>query len=412
MLTRSFLLSVVAATIFGVAASMFLPTVLLNPAWADDDDGDGDDDDDDDDDRPLPRAELVVSGLSDAQTAILERSGFVVVRAVQSELLRDRVTHIFGPRGRTANAALLEVRRIAPNAIAARNDRYVRSRVDRYRPQGEPCGDSCAHFSLTGWTAKFKACPVPVAIGVIDTRVDDTHPALAGAEIEVHTVRRAGHRPSDSAHGTGVVSLLLGQGGAGVVGILPRAKVVAVDPFHRTGSSDATEAFDLIAAFDVLSARNVRVINMSLSGPGNALVEQGIRRLVEQGTTLVAAAGPSSAAGTGYPARYDGVVAVSSVDAALRASRLSARGDHISYAGPGVGIAVAAPDGKSRLATGTSFAAPFVSAAAAIARSRAPGANAATVDDLLRDRARDLGPPGRDPIFGWGLIQFPDLGAC
>lgn len=389
------------------------PDMIVSPAHADDNDDDGDDDDDDDDDdRPRPRLELIVTGLSDADLAVLARRGFTVTRSVESALLQERVSRILAPSGRSAAASLHAIRQIAPAALLARNDRYVRPRVDLYRPQGEPCGAICPQFNLTGWTAKLRSCALPLPIGVIDTRVDTAHPALVGARLETHTVRRNDRRPSDAAHGTGVVSLIVGQGEAGIEGVVPGATIIAVDPFHRSGASDATDAFDLVAALDILAERGVRIVNLSLSGPGNAVLEEGIRRLIARGTIIIAAAGPTSAAGQGFPARYDGVVAVASVDAALKPSRLSARGSHISYAGPGVGLSVASPGGTTRLASGTSFAAPFVSAAFAVARSSDLDASQSQIVEQLRGTAKDLGAPGRDPIFGWGLIQFPVLETC
>ncbi|MCC7253279.1 MAG: S8 family serine peptidase [Hyphomicrobium sp.] len=238
-----------------------------------------------------------------------------------------------------------------------------------------------------------------------------SHPILAGAEIELETVRRADRRPSDPAHGTGVVSVLVGRPGSRVVGIAPRAKVIAVDAFHRAGRTDATDAFDLIAALDVLAARGARVINMSLSGPENVLLQRAVARFAERGTTIVAAAGTPSGTGSGYPARYEGVFAVAAIDQSMRPSRLSARGAHIVLSAPGVGIPVAAPGGTSRLASGTSFATPFVSAAVAVAKAQAGGDSAATAA-TLQALAKDLGAPGRDAVFGWGLVQFPPIGGC
>lgn len=387
-------------------------------AWADDDDDDdnddndddddGDDDDDDDDDA---RTELIISGLTPEDVNALTRRGFLVTQAAQSDLLSEQINRVLAPQGLGPTAALREVSRLAPEATGARNDLFLRSPVGTYQPQGEPCGESCKPFALTSWTPVFLTCALAAPIGVVDTGVDLSHPALAGAEIEIETVRRADRRPSDRAHGTGVVSLFVGQPGSRVVGIAPRAKVIAVDVFHRVGNTDATDAFDLISALDVLAARGARVINMSLSGPENALLRRAVARLADHGMTIVAAAGTPSGTRSGYPARYDGVFAVAAVDQSLKPSRLSARGNHIALSAPGIGIPVAAPGGHSRLASGTSFATPFVSAALAIAKTQAGGDGRVTIE-TLQSLAKDLGAPGRDPIFGWGLVQFPPMKGC
>lgn len=409
MSQRLFIFAMLA--MFAVLTSAAIPLLdsLQNPALADDDD---DDDNDDDDDRPRPRVELIISGLSDAEAAALQRRGFRVMQSALSGLLEEPVRRVLGPPGSTTNAALREIRRVAPSAVADRNSRYVRSTVGGYLPQGASCGDSCPHFVLTGWTSKYSGCQLPAPIGVIDTGIDESHPALSGAQIESATVRRSGRRPSGTGHGTAIVSLLVGQPRSSVAGLLPRARILAVDPFHRSGNEDVTDAFDLVAALDLLAARGVEVINMSLSGPPNSVLERGVQRLVRRGATIVAAAGSSSSASMGYPARYPGLIAVAAVDSTMKPSRLSARGAHIAYVGPGVGIPVAVPGGNSRLAAGTSFAAPFVAAAVAVARSQSDRDGKVAAIEGLQVSARDLGAQGRDPIFGWGLIQLPELSAC
>ena len=145
----------------------------------------------------------------------------------------------------------------------------------------------------------------------------------------------------------------------------------------------------------------------------NALLKSAISTAQQRGMRLVAAAGkPGANSNNGFPARYPGVIAVSAVDTRLRPSRHSIRGEHISFAAPGVGVVVAAPDQQVRLAEGTSFAAPFVTAAFAIADRKANvGENSDPVERLAA-KAKDLGAPGRDSIFGWGLVQFAGLAQC
>jgi subtilisin family serine protease len=276
---------------------------------------------------------------------------------------------------------------------------------------GEACGAGCEAFVMTGWKTNYLQCELPDVIGVIDTGVDPAHPSLTGANVELASVRRPDRRSSDPAHGTGVVSLLVGQPGSDVVGVLPKAKIIAVDAFHRSGKTDATDAFDLVAALDLLAERDVRIVNLSLAGPENAVLADAVAKYVDRGATLIAAAGPSSDKSGGYPAKYPGVIAVAAIDGEMRPSRLSARGTHIAYAGPGVGMTVASPGGKARLATGTSFAAPIVSAAFASAKSDAGGDSLKTVQ-TLQNLAKDLGAPGRDPVYGWGLVQFPSKPGC
>jgi hypothetical protein len=206
------------------------------------------------------------------------------------------------------------------------------------------------------------------------------------------------------------VSLLVGQPGSGIVGVLPQARVLAVDAFHRAGNGDAADVFDLVAALDWLVGNGASVINLSFSGPANPVMAEAVQRVTTRGVSVVAAAGRPDGGATGYPARYENVLAVSAIDVRLRPSRLSSRGAHISFAAPGVGLVVAAPRSSHRRVDGTSFAAPFVTAA--LAMSLGGKASGAEAIGRLRAQAKDLGAPGHDPIFGWGLIQFEAPKGC
>ena len=96
--------------------------------------------------------------------------------------------------------------------------------------------------------------------------------------------------------------------------------------------------------------------------------------------------------------------------AAARIYRQAVRGEHIAFAAAGVRLWTAASISGGRYRSGTSFATAFVTAAFAVARARDPEKPAAELIDALAARAVDLGQPGRDPIFGFGLVQ--SAGCC
>jgi subtilisin family serine protease len=101
------------------------------------------------------------------------------------------------------------------------------------------------------------------------------------------------------------------------------------------------------------------------------------------------------------------VVAVTAVDVRKRVFRQANQGDHIDFAAPGVRIWTAASISGGRFRSGTSYAAPFVSAMLAVARTQHPDDDVPQLVEKLADGAIDLGEPGRDATFGWGLIQAP-----
>jgi subtilisin family serine protease len=165
----------------------------------------------------------------------------------------------------------------------------------------------------------------------------------------------------------------------------------------------------MIAAINWLIENNVKVINMSLAGPDNAILNAVINAAHGQGAFIVAAAGNEGpAAAAVFPAGYDDVIAVSAIDHLRQPYRWSNRGAYIDYAALGVDVLTAQSRHSTGLESGTSLAAPVVSAALACLLASikdAPGLDRSTLLSRLADTAIDLGPKGKDPIFGVGLIE-------
>ena len=274
------------------------------------------------------------------------------------------------------------------------------------RDGGAVCaGTGCDARTLVGWVEpdddEDDLCVSSPVIGLVDTRIDPSHAALAGQDIELLPPTGSG---SDSDHGTAIASLLVGKAAAGTSGLLPRAKLVTVDAFSKGRSTDdRSDVLSLVRAIEALSARGVKVINLSLAGPPNPLLQRAIDAASKAGILIIAAAGNEGPASEPvYPAAYSGVIAVTAVDRNLAVYRRANRGDYVDIAAPGVEVPVASGASGVTLRSGTSYAAPFVAATAA---ALSVGRSAETVRALLNDAARDLGPPGRDPTFGWGLLQ-------
>jgi subtilisin family serine protease len=406
-------------TLAFAAALVWTATEVAVPAWspaalADDDDDGRDDDDDDADDQRRSRAsrtEILAEGLSAADIDRLLTRGFTLLRTRRVELLGADLARLRVPPRLGRQQALDMARSIAPSGRFSGNDLYRRFLHRAHRPSGSACGMRCQAFEATAWTQAAGRCAIDIPIGVVDTSVDLAHPSLAGARIALRTIRSPDRPPSEASHGTAVVSLLVGRPESEVVGIVPGARVLVADAFHGRGRASGADAYDLIAALDWLVSESVKLVNLSLSGPHNEHLQRAIARVQAQGVHMVAAAGqPDPAGALGYPARYPGVTAVSAVDSRLRPSRLAIRGEHIAFAAPGTDIAVARrPSGVDRV-HGTSFAAPFVSAAYAIGLAR--GYAIPEVTELLARSAKDLGAPGRDPVYGWGLLQYSGLPLC
>jgi subtilisin family serine protease len=244
---------------------------------------------------------------------------------------------------------------------------------------------------------------------MIDTGVNTDHPALRGQRLTVHQIELDDRAAAGRQHGTAIAAMLLGTIEGRVPGLLPNAELVAVEAFHSGAAGEQADAFSLAGAFDVLLREGVDVINLSFSGPANAVLERMVARATDAGIGLVAAAGNGGpGAPPAYPAAWPQVIAVTAVDSRERPYRQANQGPYVMLAAPGVNIWTAASVSGGRLRSGTSYAAPFVTAVLAVERLRAPMLSNEEVTQALLYCARDLGEAGFDPVFGHGLVSAPD----
>ena len=382
--------------------------------WNDDDDDDhgrriirSDDDDDDDDGGVTPVArpdrapdEIVVSNLNDGDLQTLLDAGFVLLQQAGAgpTVYRLRI-----PAGLTLQAARAEVQAL-PSGQNADFNHY-------YRGVQSACNDPhCVQLRQIAFP-EDAACAAPgVSIGVIDTGINQDHETFFGRDLTVIRVSNEAMEPSRAIHGTAVVALLIGAPEGRAPGLLPDSPVVAVDAFHRDGGDERADAFSLAAALDLLRSRDIRIVNMSLAGPDNTVLGDAVARIAAAGALVIASVGNSGPRlGPAYPAAYPSVVAVTAVDARGRIFRRAGRGEHVDIAAPGVSVWTAASISGARWKTGTSFATPFVTAAAAILTAQQPGIESSRLSRMLLENTQDLGDPGPDPVYGHGLLRMDGI---
>ena len=243
---------------------------------------------------------------------------------------------------------------------------------------------------------------LPLKIGVIDSLVDLSHPGLKSSKIEVENFTRRGAKQPES-HGTAVASIIAASG-TDYAGLIPNAEIFAASVFEEQRQyGDTANAVSLIRALDWLLSKNIDVVNVSMAGPPNKLLELALKKFRDKGIPVVAAAGNGGpAADPMFPAAYDGVIAVTAVDAQSRAFRMANRGSYVDLSALGVDVAHLKPGDGYGTSSGTSYAVPFVSAAVAIIKHQYPEADPA---QLLFESAKDLGEPGKDDVYGYGLVN-------
>jgi subtilisin family serine protease len=238
-----------------------------------------------------------------------------------------------------------------------------------------------------------------VLVAVVDSGVDASHPELAGS---VAGAFDAINQPGPlHKHGTSIAGLIAAHGT--IMGSAPAARILAVRVFGPTGNGNT---FDILKGLDYAAANGARVINMSFAGPADPITLRSLQAAAKRGIVLVAAvgnAGPKSP--PLYPGAYPEVIGVAGTDVNNKSSVFSNRGTHVSVAAPGTDLFVAIPDGAFEVASGTSFSAAEVSGIVAMMLERRGDLTPGDVRSILETTAQDIGPKGRDVMFGAGLVD-------
>lgn len=232
-------------------------------------------------------------------------------------------------------------------------------------------------------------------VGMIDTGLHSKHKALSSAKVTQRNFGR-GAELTPRNHGTAVASIMARTG---------TPTLYVADVF--SGPILFSDVESIVRAMDWLAGRGVSVINMSLAGPSNSLLAEAVKRLVANGHVIVAAVGNNGKEGEPlYPASYPDVVGVTAVDAKRRIFKNAYQGVSVDYAAVGVKIRAAAIRGHKKY-SGTSFASPVIAAFIAVRYQQPITSERTAVLQHLNTLVVDLGTPGRDPIFGIGVLPVP-----
>jgi Subtilase family len=349
----------------------------------------------DPDGNPIVRDEVLALAPSDAALAREESAGFSVVRVRALAGLGIRLLILQPPAGTTTARALEDLRRLDPAGTYDFDHIYMDSAdaaeaAGGTGPQGSPAPAAA--------TAGAPVSKITV-LGLIDGGVDAGQPLFHGARIHQHGCAGA-EVPSE--HGTAVASLMIGRA-AQFAGAAPGALLYAADVYCGRPTGGAVDA--IATAFAWMVQEGVPVINVSLVGPPNALLQQVVDRVLAEGSLIVAAVGNDGpAAPPLYPAAYPGVIGVTAVDAKRRVLFEAERGPQVMFAAPGADIEAARlPQGLAAV-RGTSFAAPLVAGLLARQLQRPDPESARLALKDLIGRAIHLGPSGRNSLYGYGLV--------
>lgn len=337
------------------------------------------------------QGEILATDASDVAIARAQGLGFLVVRDRVIEGLGQRLTVLRAAQGLGVEQALASLRAADPEGDYD------------YNHVMEEAAASAMPSGLVSSTDTAAAPPTRVRIGLIDTGVDRDAPPLKSAHVITKGFTQ-GEAVTGDAHGTAIASMLVGSDPK-LKALLPGATLYAAD-VYGTDDPDGGSSEAVIKALAWMVRENVPVINISLVGPPNRALEKAIATLSARGFTIVASVGNDGpSAPPLYPAAYPHVVGVTGVDRKQKVLLEANQGDQVDFAARGADVMVSTPDGELVKVRGTSFAAPVIAARLALEQAGpSPQQGSASLAGL-RSRAIDLGPRGRDPIYGDGLVD-------
>jgi len=217
----------------------------------------------------------------------------------------------------------------------------------------------------------------------------------------------------DNGHGTHVagIAAAASNNGVGVAGVAWGARVMPLKVLDNTGSGSES---DLAAAMVWAADHGARIINLSLGAPSpSSVMEDAVNYAYLNGVTVVAAAGNAGSLGVLYPAAYDNALAVASTNASNNRSSFSNYGPEIDLAAPGSSIFSTVPTGTCSYCdpsgydylSGTSMATPHVAGVAALLAGQPGFDSPDKIRIAMQSTALDLGDPGWDQFYGFGLVQ-------
>jgi hypothetical protein len=339
--------------------------------------------------------------------AIARRHRLVRVESQRFELMGATLYRWHIPNGRSVRSVTTELS--ADHGIGFAQPNYVYALQQQatagaavLTPQDEADSSQYALAKLHLPEAHGLAKGDKVLVAVIDSGIDTAHPELAGVVAGQFDALSSTEGPHP--HGTAIAGIIAAH--ARLIGAAPAVHILAVRAFGASASGTEGTTFNILKGLDWATGQGARIVNMSFAGPSDPLLGRGMANARQKGAILVAAAGNAGPKSPPlYPAADPNVIAVTATDANDQIFAEANHGSYIAVSAPGVDILVAAPGGAYQVASGTSFAAAYVSGVIALILERRPKLLPDAARRIVLETAKDLGPKGRDDEFGAGLVD-------
>ena len=223
-----------------------------------------------------------------------------------------------------------------------------------------------------------------------------------------------GNQTIDLSHGTfcaGIIGAGLNNG-IGMSGVLQYGNVYMIRCFYYDAQENGTVSDNYTISRAIRAAvdsYDADVISMSFgSKADDSVLREAINYARSKGVILVAASGNQGTAGSPleYPAAYNGVIGVGSVDEDYGISYFSTRNSSVDVVAPGGSVFSLMTNNRYGTGSGTSYATPYVAALAGMALSYDSNLSASEFEQFLKKTSTDLGTTGYDYTYGSGLINY------
>ncbi len=242
-----------------------------------------------------------------------------------------------------------------------------------------------------------------ILVGVVDTGINVTHPFLEGRitlENAYNYVVGNENVEDDNGHGTHVSGI--------IVDATPNLniKILPVKCMNEKGNGSY---LNIANAIKRAADAGVKVINYSAVGNHSQYKEEAVQYAIEKGVSVVVAAGNSGQSIDSKPvcpSHIEECIVAGSINQEDERAATSNYGEQLDLMAPGVDIRSAYLNGQYAYMTGTSMAAPYVTAAAAMLKLEYPSLTPSLIEEKLKQNARDLGEAGEDIYYGAGRLDL------
>jgi len=245
-----------------------------------------------------------------------------------------------------------------------------------------------------------------IIVAVVDTGVYLGHEDFQGKLVKGYNVLTdTNDAMDDNGHGSHVAGIISASTNntIGIAGLSWNNKIM---PIKAIGADGTGSSFDIAKGIRWAADNGARVINMSVGNyHPSGILHESIRYASNKGVVLVAASGNDNTDQPSFPAAYPEVISVAAVDQNAMRADFSNYGHYIDVAAPGVDIPSTYIYDEYAALSGTSMACPHVAGLAGLILSVNPNLTNVEVRKIMEESAKDLGNPGKDIEYGYGMID-------